>query len=167
MHLSKELAYYAKLVAVNSYLLAVERNDIPLLNPELRTIFIEKMIARAVLHIDSSPVKARKKDKAYQARIRMFFNNPQNVLAIWRVFEIKEAEADGRLSPEKIVGDLLEGKEATYAQKSTLESYAVNALNKAKAKGLSLSMILNSTRQALQRTPVYRQITHAKVSVKT
>lgn len=165
MNLTYQRGQFVHMTALETYILAVENNLIPCLPTHQRLRFVETMISVVTLHMSDKPGSKKKASEEYKRKVSDFFAQESVVIKLYKKFEIAEAEADGRLSPERIVNELLVNKQANYGQKSELQTYALNAIQKAKTKGHDLSKIINSTRQAVRRTSVYRDISKSKETV--
>ena len=104
---------------------------------------------------DKNPTEDEMSSKQYRARVDAYFSNPLIFTKAYKEFEIEQAKQAGLLEPSKIVDDLLDGANLDYKQKSTLESYAVIALKKAKDLGYSLSEMLDYVRDSVTGTSAY------------
>ena len=134
MHLTPKLKVFVILVATDAYLLAVEKGDVPLLITQQRLDFTERLAWMAILDVDDEPNDCDNLTAEYQKRIEHFFAPEKAVLKLWKKFELDQAVVDGRLSPGRIIADLLGDIHLPYGEKSALETYAVIAIAEAKKK---------------------------------
>lgn len=158
MDLTYQRGGYLNLVALETYLILVENDVIPLLRTPLRHKFIELLVSTVAYDLDSEESQSNNPSKEYKKKVMEFFESDKKVLKLWRQFSISQAEKDGTLSPERIVEDLLIGVDASYAQKSELQSHAIKFIAKAKKKGYDVASIINSVQFALRRNGAYKRI---------
>jgi hypothetical protein len=152
------LKTYVLLVATDAYLLAVENGDLPLLATQQRLDFTEQMAWAAVMNVDGEANECRNLTAEYQKRIEHFFSSNRTVLRLWKKFEYQQAEVDGRLSPQRIIADLLGDVHLAYGQQSTLETYAVIAIQEAKKNKYDLTRTLRFVRKFVQARPLFVEI---------
>lgn len=158
MHLTPKLKTYVLLVATDAYLVAVENGRLPLLATQQRLDFTEQMAWAAVMNVDGEANECHNLTAEYQKRIEHFFASKRTVLRLWKKFEFQQAEADGRLSPERIIADLLGDTDVPYGQKSTLETYAVIAIEEARRNRYDLARTIRSVRSFVQARPLFLEI---------
>lgn len=145
-------------MATNVYLMGVENGDWPLLTNQQRLDFTEQMALTAILQVNDELHVECNVTVKYQKRIVQFFSSQRNVQKLWEKFELQQALVDGRLSPERIVANMLGDIDLSYGQKSTLESYAVIAITEAKGKRYNLARTLRFVHRFVQARPVFREI---------
>lgn len=158
MNLTDQWGNYLNLLALETYVSLVEDECIPLLPTAQRLGYIEALVARVVYDLGTIDNKKKDLPRVYKRTALLFFENEVNNLKVWNQFSVAQAEKDGILSPERIVDELLEGIDASYAQKSTLQSHALKYIAKAKRKGYDVPTIINSVQYALRRNGAYKRI---------
>ena len=156
MYLSPYLAKYVQTKALELYLnyifAALENNEtVTSYHENQRIALIAKLTQEAVVACDDEPLDG----SVFKARVKARFAKPEIFAKAYKEFEIVQAKQAGLLEPSKIVDDLLDGADLNYMQKSTLESYAVIALKKARELGYSLSEMLDYVRSAVTGTSAY------------
>ena len=160
MHLTPSLIDHVLLKATECYLdfvfTSLHEGNKVLLYPKAKRITLISNLARgAIVACDKNPTEDEMSSKQYRARVDAYFSNPLIFTKAYKEFEIEQAKQAGLLEPSKIVDDLLDGANLDYKQKSTLESYAVIALKKAKELGYSLSEMLDYVRDSVTGTSAY------------
>jgi hypothetical protein len=156
MYLSSSLSNHVKKKAYESYLdfvcVAHDNNNTVIgYSKNQRSAFIAKLVREAVLACDREPTNPKK----FVADVNTRFADTEIFLKAYKEFEIEQANLAGILKPSKLVDDLLDGANLDYKQKSTLESYAVIALKKARELGYSLSEMLDYVRDSVTGTSAY------------
>jgi hypothetical protein len=166
VYLTHQRGMFLRMAAMDTYMLAVEDGQIPCLSTECRLRFVEKLVTAAALAASdkASDKKPERVSEDYRKCVDAFLRSEENVRKLWVKFELAEAEAGGSLSPQKIVKDILQDRQLSYGQTSTLESYAARAIAAAKAKGYSLPKIVRSARSAVTCSSAYRQLKPMEVA---
>ena len=83
-------------------------------------------------------------------------------MRLYRQFEVNQAIKDGRLSPERLVDNFLNGTKVTYAQRSELSSYAQRVIVASMEKRRSLDQIVRNVNARLKSAPPYLKIVEKK-----
>lgn len=162
MHLTPKIRDYIKLVATSKYLSLVENGDIPLLPTRQRQAFVEQLVKMAIFAIDATPNEKKNLTREYERRIKRYFASRSNILRLYRQFEVNQAIKDGRLSPERLVDNFLNGTKVTYAQRSELSSYAQRVIVASMEKRRSLDQIVRNVNARLKSAPPYLKIVEKK-----
>ncbi len=162
MHLTPKIRDYINLVATSRYLRMVEDGHIPLLPTQQREAFVEQLVTKAIFAIDATPNEKKNLTREYQRRIKRYFASRSNILKLYREFEVNQAIKDGRLSPERLVDDFLNGTKVTYAQRSELASYAQRVIVTSMEKKRNLDQIIRNVNTRLKSAPPYVKLIATK-----
>ncbi len=166
MHLTPKIGDYLKLVATARYLTCVEEGAIPLLSTQQRKAFVEYLVKSAIISIDATPNDKKNLTREYQRRVKRYFAPRSNMMRLWRNFEVKLALKEGRLSPERLVDDFLDGMEISYGQRSALASYAQRVIASSMANNCSPDQIVRNVNARLKSAPPYLKLIAQMETVK-